>query len=67
MIKRIWCWLVGWPCRWNTINTWMTTREACGIWIGCYPPRVAVEHSTQECKICGKRKCISKVIGSNDG
>jgi len=63
MLRRIWCWLVGWPCRFETRASQESWREALGIYYGVTPARVKVTRAVQQCKVCGRRRSVETVCG----
>lgn len=65
MLKRLWCWLVGWPCNWAQVEQYTTTREGYGIFIGAMPPRVHERNIILQCDKCGRRKKSCEVLNVN--
>lgn len=65
MLKALWCWIVGWPCRWRhdaVLNTKM--RFANGIYINCKTPVVQDTVCQQVCDRCGatRRRTITTEV-----
>jgi len=63
VLKHIWCWLVGCPCRFETCATQDSWRDASGIYYGTAPPHVKVTQAVQLCKVCGRRRSAETVCG----
>ena len=62
MLKKLWCWLVGWPCKWNQEQVCMHTRDAYGVHIGIDPPQVQEQVELQRCTKCGRVRTVKNVI-----
>jgi len=63
MLKRIWCWLVGWPCRFKTCSSQEAWVEASGIYYNASPRHVKVTRAVQQCKVCGRQRSVETVCG----
>lgn len=62
MLKKLWCWLVGWPCKWRQEQVHTHTRDAYGVYMGAAPPQVQEQVELQRCLKCGRVKTVRNVI-----
>lgn len=53
MLKKLWCWLVGVPCRWTTLEHRVEVRTAYGMFVNSEPPVVRTRVELQRCNVCG--------------
>jgi hypothetical protein len=61
MLKKIWCWLIGWPCKWQTERSLIRKQPAWGVFINVEPNTVEEQVHFQKCSRCGnvRTRCVS--------
>lgn len=63
MLRKFWCWLGGFECKWKTERELTYTRGAYGLFVGVQPPQVRVIARYQICEKCGKTQCVEHTLG----
>ena len=63
MLRKLWCWLVGWPCKWQSQGTSVRQREAYGVHISVAPNMVQEQVEVQRCERCGSVRSCRTVVG----
>ena len=63
MLRKLWCWLVGWPCSYTDQSKIEITRGAHGIFVNTPQPMVREQTVVQQCKVCGETRTCRTTVG----